>query len=155
MSFRRVSAEKILRPPFLARKRPNIGPVSLLRWPICVSNGAVVHVDGPQSKKMHGQQNSEAPNHIQPFRASSEYTTSLNFFHLLKIFLGQKKAPDTRGLRAKRRSLSTFWPPTAQWVVGVPGAAADVHFDTRFIYESTFRERMLFPHISMLVYQPP
>ena len=90
--LRRVSAEKILRPPFLARKRPDFGPISLLRWPVCVSNGAVVHVDGQQSKKMHGQQNSEAPNHIQPFRVSSENPTSLNFFHLLKIFLGQKKS---------------------------------------------------------------
>ena len=138
MSFWRVSAETILRPPFLARKRPNIGPVSLLRWPICVSNGAVVHVNGPQSKKMHGQQNSEAPNHIQPFRVSSENSTSLNFFHLFfKIFLGQTLPHLTRGLLAKRRSLSTFWPPTAHWVVGARGAAVDVQNPTPFIYEST------------------
>ena len=54
-----------------------------------------------------------------------------------QIFLGQKKAPVTRGLLAERCSLSTFWPPTAHWVVGVKGAAVNVHFDTHFIYEST------------------
>ena len=133
----RVSAENNLRPPFLARKRPDFGPISLLRWPVCVSNGAVVHVDGQQSKKMHGQQNSEALNQVQQSRVSSENPTSLNFFHLLKIFLGQKKAPVTRGLLAKRRSLSTFWPPMAHWVVGVSGAAVDVQNPTPFIYEST------------------
>ena len=135
--LRRVSAEKTLRPPFLARKRPDFGPISLLRWPVCVSNGAVVHVDGQQSKKMHGQQNSEALNHVQQSRVSSENPTSLNFFHLLKIFLGQKYAPLTRGLLAKRRSLSTFWPPTAHWVVGATGAAVDVQNPRPFIYEST------------------
>ena len=78
--LQRVSTEKHLRPPFLARKRPDFGPISLLRWPVCVSNGAVVHVDGQQSKKMHGQQNSEALNQVQQSRVSSENPTSLNFF---------------------------------------------------------------------------
>ena len=48
------------------------------------------------------------------------------------------------GLLAKRRSLklkfeSTFWPPTAHWVVGLTGAAVDVQNLRPFIYESTSR----------------
>ena len=95
--LRRVSAEKNLRPPFLARKRPDFGPISLLRWPVCVSNGAVVHVDGQQSKKMHGQQNSEALNQVQQSRVSSENPTSLNFFHLFENISRTKIGPPDPG----------------------------------------------------------
>ena len=89
-SFSLQALKKILRPPFLADKRPNFGLISLLRWPVCVSNGAVVHVDGQQSKKMHGQQNSEALNQVQQSRVSNENPTSLNFFHFLKCFSDEK-----------------------------------------------------------------
>ena len=119
--LRRVSAEKDLRSPFLARKRPNYGPISLLRWPVCVSNGAVVHVDGPQSKKMHGQQNSEAPNHIQPFRASSENSTSLNFFHLFLNISRTKNCPsDPRSARQETqfKHLLASNGPVGRWGQG-------------------------------------
>ena len=121
----------------MARKRPDFGPISLLSWPVCVSNGAVVHVDGQQSKKMHGQQNSEALNKFNNLESRVRIQHLSTFFIFFKMFLGQKKAPLSRGLLAKRRSLSTFWPPTAHWVVGAQGAAVDVHLPRPFIYEST------------------